>query len=306
MRETSGIVVEDERLAELVDPTVVVERLGGGATWSTAPLWLPGENAVIWSDVVGNRVLRWTAATGEVTVESAEAEFPNGRARDHQGRVVTCSHGKQAIERAEADGTTAVLVDRSGPARLTSPSDVVVASDGAIWFTDPRYGVVEPDEPHCGDSGRGADHVYRLVPETGELTSVLDGVEEPNGLAFSPDERRLYVSDTSCALRADGTGAHCIRVYDVTAEWRCVNGRLFAEVTPGVAEGFCVDVHGNVWTASAGSVQVYAPDGTRLGTIPVPQRVGHLCFGGTDGDTLFIAASTSLYRLRTTTRGNLG
>lgn len=296
------VVVEDRRLTGLLAPGARVERLGGGATWSEGPLWLPADEAVIWSDIPGNRVLRWTEATGEVTVDREPAEFTNGRTLDRDGRIVACSHGRRAIERTESDGTTHVVVDRFGTARLNSPNDVVVASDGAIWFTDPPYGIVQPHEGYPGDREYGANHVFRFVPETWELTAVITDVEEPNGLAFSPDERLLYVSDTSCALRVDGTGEHCIRAYDVTDDWKCVNGRVFAEINPGVADGFRVDEHGNVWTSSADSVQVYAPDGTRLGKIAVPEIVGNVCFGGADGSTLFIAASTSLYRVRTSTR----
>jgi gluconolactonase len=196
-----------------------------------------------------------------------------------------------------------VLVDHYGAARLNSPNDVVVASDGAIWFTDPPYGIVQPAEGHPGEREYDDCYVFRFDPATGELTPVVIDMEEPNGLAFSPDESLLYVADTSAALRTDGGGNHWIRVYDVQDGRRCKNGRVFAEVNPGVADGFRVDVHGNVWTSSADSVQVYAPDGELLGKIPVPETVGNLCFGGPARDTLFIAATTSLYRLRTRTRG---
>lgn len=286
------------KITDLVSPDATPERVGGGATWSEGPLWLPTEAAVIWSDIPGNRILRWTEATGEVSIEATEVEFTNGRALDRQGRVVTCSHGRRAIER---DGT--VLVDRYGPARLNSPNDVVVSADGAIWFTDPPYGIVQPAEGHPGEREYGDCYVFRFDPATGELTPVVTDVEEPNGLAFSPDESLLYVADTSAALRTDGGGNHWIRVYDVQDGRRCKNGRLFAEVGPGVADGFRVDVHGNVWTSSADSVQIFAPDGRQLGKIAVPEVVANLCFGGPDRDTLFIAATTSLYRLRTRTRG---
>lgn len=304
MHQKPGVRVEDERFAELVDPSTSVERLGGGATWSEGPLWLPGEDAVLFSDIPGDRILRWTAETGQVTVDRTGVEFTNGRTLDLNGRVVTCSHGRRAVERTEADGSTTILVDRYGSARLNSPNDVVVASDGAIWFTDPPYGIVQPHEGHPGTPEYGGNHVFRFVPETGELVAAIVDVEEPNGLAFSPDERLLYVSDTSAALRTDGSGHHHIAVYDVRDDWRCVNGRLFAEITPGLADGFRVDVHGNVWTSSGDSVQVFAPDGVRLGRVPVPETVGNLCFGGENADVLYIAATTSLYRLRTTTRGH--
>jgi len=290
-------------LTDLVDPEAVAERLGGDATWSEGPLWLPADDAVIWSDIPGNRILRWTAATGEVTVDRTDVEFTNGRTLDLDGRVVTCSHGRRAVERTGADGTTEVLVDHYGPARLNSPNDVVVASDGAIWFTDPPYGIVQPREGYPGEREYRDCYVFRLDPATGELTPVVIDMEEPNGLAFSPDESLLYVADTSAALRTDGGGNHWIRVYDVVDRRLAKNGRLFAEVSPGVPDGFRVDVHGNVWTSSADSVQVYAPDGRHLGRVPVPEVVGNVCFGGPERDVLFIAASTGLYRLPTRTRG---
>ena len=303
MHQTPAVRVDDERLTDLVSPSASVTWLGGGATWSEGPLWLPGEDAVIWSDIPGDRILRWTESTGQVTVDRTGVEFTNGRTLDLDGRVVTCSHGRRAVERTEADGSTTILVDRFGSARLNSPNDVVVASDGAIWFSDPPYGIVQPHEGHLGTPEYGGNHVFRFVPETGALTAAVVDVEEPNGLAFSPDERLLYVSDTSAALRTDGGGNHCIVVYDVLDDWQCVNGRLFAEINPGLADGFRVDVHGNVWTSSADSVQVFAPDGVRLGQVPVPETVGNLCFGGMNSDVLYIAATTSLYRLQTTTRG---
>jgi gluconolactonase len=291
------------KLADVVDPTARPERLGGDATWSEGPLWLPAEDAVIWSDIPGNRILRWSAGTGAVTVDRTAVEFTNGRCLDANGLVVTCSHGRRAVERGPADVPGEVLADHYGAARLNSPNDVVVAADGAIWFTDPPYGIVQPHEGYPGDKEYHDCYVFRLDPATGELTPVILDIEEPNGLAFSPDGSLLYVTDTSAALRRDGTGNHWIRVYDVVDGRRCKNGRVFAEVNPGLADGIKVDVLGNVWTSSADSVQVYAPDGTHLGRIPVPEVVGNLCFGGPDGSVLFIAATTGLYRLRTRTSG---
>ena len=303
-REPSGRGVRAAlpQLTDVLDPDAAVERLGGDATWSEGPLYLPGERAVIWSDIPGNRILRWSWDTGLVDVYREGAEFTNGRTLDREGRVVTCSHGRRAVERTEADGTTHVLVDRWRGVRLNSPNDVVVKSDGTIWFTDPPYGIVQPQEGYPGEREYGDHWVFRFDPESGALDPVVLDIEEPNGLAFSPDESLLYVADTSAALRATG-GNHHIRVYDVADGRRCKNGRVFAVVSPGLADGFRVDVTGNVWTSSADSVQVFAPDGARLGTVPVPEVVGNVCFGGPDGSTLFIAATTGLYRVPTRTRG---
>lgn len=295
----------DDCLADLLASDAAVERLGGGATWGEGPLWLPAENAVIWSDIPGNRVLRWTEATREVTVDRVDVEFTNGRTLDLQGRVVSCSHGRRAIERTEFDGTTTLLIDRFGAGRLNSPNDVVVASDGAIWFTDPPYGIIQPHEGHPGSPEYGGNFVFRYQPEFDRLTPVVVDVEEPNGLAFSPDETLLYVSDTSAALSTVG-GNHHIRVYQVTDDWDCENGKVFAEISPGVPDGFRVDARGNVWTSSGDSVQIYAPDGTFIGKVPIPETVANLCFGGPLRDTLYIAATTSLYRLVTRTTGALG
>jgi gluconolactonase len=237
-----------------------------------------------------------------VAVHREDVEFTNGRTLDREGRVVTCSHGRRAVERTEPDGSTHVLVDRWNGVRLNSPNDVVVKSDGTIWFTDPAYGITLPREGHPGEREYGDHWVFRFDPETGSLDPVVVDVEEPNGLAFSPDESLLYVADTSAALDRPW-GNHHIRVYDVRDGRHCKNGRLFAVVSPGVPDGFRVDVAGNVWTSSADSVQIFAPDGTRLGRVPIPEVVGNLCFGGPDGSMLYIAATSGLYRLPTRTRG---
>jgi gluconolactonase len=187
--------------------------------------------------------------------------------------------------------------------RLNSPNDVIVRRDGSIWFTDPPYGIVSDREGHQAESELGDCYVFRFDPATGALRIVSDFVEEPNGLAFSPDESVLYVSDTSAALRRDGSGHHHIVAFDVVGGQDLAHPRIFAVVEPGLADGLRVDVNGFVYTSSADSVQVYHPDGTRIGRIPVPEKVGNLCFGGEQGDELFICASSSLYRIVLGTRG---
>ncbi|NYD24378.1 SMP-30/gluconolactonase/LRE family protein [Kineococcus aurantiacus] len=311
--------VLDPRGAALLPAGAVLEHLGSGSTWAEGPVWLPAERAVVFSDIPGDRVLRWdesSGAGGGLTVHRDGVEFTNGRTLDHRGRVVACSHGRRAIERTEADGTTHVLVDRFGDKRFNSPNDVVVASDGAVWFTDPPYGISVEVEGHEGSREYGDNFVFRLDPATGELRVVVTDVEEPNGLAFSPDESLLYVADTSAAP-TPGNGTHrLIRVYDVLTGVRggrgpqavpsgpvVKNGRVFVEVDRGLADGFRVDTGGNVWTSNGDAVTVFAPDGTRLLEVVVGEVVANVCFGGADGTDLFVAASTSLYRLRTTAVG---
>lgn len=288
-------------VAALVPAGAALRQVATGATWSEGPVWLPAPEVLRWSDIPANRILELDPATGRTSVHRTDVEFTNGRTLDLDGAVVQCSHGRRSVER-EVDGVVTTLVDSWQGRRLNSPNDVVVASDGAVWFTDPPYGIVQAHEGHLGEREYGANHVFRLDPGTGELRAVITDMEEPNGLAFSPDESLLYVSDTSAALRTDGTGNHHIRVYDVTPDATCENGRVFRVIENGLSDGFRVDEAGRVWTSAGPVVLVLAPDGELLATIDVPETVGNLCFGGPEGTDLFIAASTSIYHLPTLTR----
>ena len=196
-----------------------------------------------------------------------------------------------------------IVVDRYQGRRLNSPNDIVVKRDGSIWFTDPSYGILSDYEGHQAESELGDHYMFRFDPGTGALRIASDFVEEPNGLAFSPDETLLYVSDTSAARRTDGSGNHHIVAFDVFGGQDLANPRVFAVVTPGLPDGFRVDRQGFVYTSSLDSVQVYHPDSTRIARIAVPEKVGNLTFGGAAGDELFICASTSLYRIRLNTTG---
>ena len=302
----------DQRLASVVQGAQL-ERLCTGAIWSEGPVWLREDDAVLWSDIPNNRMLRWSAADG-MTVWRDNVEFTNGHTRDLNGDLLHCSHGLRAIVRTPlqgsdggrilADTPDAMVVDRYQGKRLNSPNDVIVKRDGTIWFTDPPYGILSNREGHQAVPEQAANHVFCFNPATGVLTAASAWVQEPNGLAFSPDESLLYVSDTSAALRSNGSGHHHIAVFDVAADNQLHNPRVFAEVSPGLSDGFRVDTQGWVYTSSEDSVQVYHPDGTLLGKIPVPEKVGNLCFGGPQGNQLFIAASTSLYRITLHTQGN--
>ncbi|MET4061913.1 gluconolactonase [Arthrobacter sp. UYP6] len=285
-----------------------LEKVATGAQWAEGPVWIPAREAVRFSDIPGNRILEYREATGALEVYAADAEFTNGRALDRDGAVIQCSHGRRAVERDTGTAANAVpavstLVDSYNGRRLNSPNDVVVKSDGTIWFSDPSYGIQKDTEGHPGREEYGDRYVFRFDPASGELTPAVIDVEVPNGLAFSPDESILYVSDTSLGTPAMDGGprlhGHGIHAYDVVQGRFARNGRTFAEVGPGVPDGFRVDVHGNLWSSAKDGVQVFSPTGERILRIPVPETVSNVCFGGNDGATLYLTASTSLYRIRT-------
>jgi gluconolactonase len=300
--------VFDDRFLSAIRPGAQLERLCTGATWSEGPVWMHEDDSVLWSDIPANRMLRWHPDTG-MTVWRDAVDFTNGHTREADGALLHCSHGQRAIVRTRfRPGTLEVideqvLVDRYQGRRLNSPNDLVVKSDGSIWFSDPPYGILSEHEGHRAESEQRGNHVYRFDPATGALDIATDFLEEPNGLAFSPDESVLYVSDTSAALRQDGGGHHHIVAFDVLAGRTLTRPRVFAVIQPGLADGFRIDTQGWLWTSSQDSVQVYHPDGTRLARIPVPEKVGNLTFGGWGGDELFICATTSLYWLRLHARG---
>jgi gluconolactonase len=301
------ITVYHPRARSLFPPGAALERLCTGAQWSEGPVWIDEAQALLWSDIPNNRILCWSERGG-MTVWRDGVEFTNGHARERDGSILHCSHGQRAIVRTRLrDGLSStqdeVVVDRFEGKRLNSPNDIVVKSDDTIWFTDPPYGIVSDREGHAAESELGANYVFRYDPRTRALAVVSDFVEEPNGLAFSPDESVLYVSDTSAALRSDGGGHHHIVAFDVVARRELANPRIFAVIEPGLADGFRVDRQGWVFTSSEDSVQIYCPDGTRVARIGVPEKVANLTFGGRDGNELYICASTSLYRMKLNTRG---
>ncbi|WP_219413315.1 SMP-30/gluconolactonase/LRE family protein [Pseudonocardia nigra] len=293
-------------MTDLIAPGATLENVASGAVWAEGPVWLPARRAVRFSDIPNNRILEYSEDSGELAVYRDDAEFTNGRTLDLDGSVIQCSHGRRAVER-DRDGVIEVLVDSWAGKRLNSPNDVVVKSDGTIWFTDPSYGIKKPGEGHPGELEYGDHYVFRLDPRDGSLTPVVIDVETPNGLAFSPDESLLYVADSAISPpdgRRDPArpGGHSIHCYDVFDGRLCKNGREFAEVGPGLPDGFRVDEAGRIWTSSLDAVQVFAPTGELVERIPVPEKIANVCFGGDDGRTLYITATSSLYRIRTTVR----
>jgi len=293
-KDGSGLLAEGAEL----------EQVATGTTWAEGPVWLPGRRVVRYSDIPGNRIVEFSEDTGELSVYAEGVDYTNGRTLDLDGSVLQCSHGARRVER-DRDGVVTTVVDRYQGKRLNSPNDVVVKSDGTIWFTDPAYGIAQKGEGTPGALEYGDHYVFRYEPDTQRLDPVVIDIEQPNGLAFSPDERILYVADSSIDPPAEANperpGGHAIHVYDVFEGRHAKNGRTFVEVNPGLPDGFRVDVDGNVWTSSFDSVQVFSPTGDLVERIPVPEKIANVCFGGYDGQTIYITASTSLYRIRTTT-----
>ena len=307
----SAIEILDPRFAGAAAAAGALECLCTGAIWSEGPVWLPRHGELVWSDIPNNRMLAWHPASG-LRVWRDAVEFNNGHALEADGSLLHCSHGLRALTRTRfaPDGQAQpdeVLVSHYQGRRLNSPNDVVVKRDGSIWFTDPPYGILSDREGHRAEPELPGCYVFRLDPRTHSLRIVSDFLTHPNGLAFSPDESILYVSDTSAAVQTDASqndkGHHHIVAFDVLDGQDLARPHVFADITPGLADGFRVDVNGFLYTSSQDSVQVYHPDGTRIGRLAVPEKVGNLCFGGPAGNELFICASSSLYRITLHTRG---
>src|SRR5690606_8873858 len=301
-------------LETLLAPDAHLEKVADGVIWAEGPACVPARGVLRFSDIHTNRVLEFSEETGQTVEVTTDAEFTNGRTLARDGSIIECSHGRRAVQidrsasTPGADYAPEVLVDRFGDVRLNSPNDVVEKSDGTIWFTDPSYGIKRPVEGHAGEEEYGDRYVFRFDPKDGSLIPVVIDVEAPNGLAFSPDESVLYVADSSLAP-ADQENptpgrprGHSIHAYDVIEGRHAKNGRELVEVSPGLPDGFRVDTDGNLWSSSETAIQVFTPAGEKLGEIPVPDKIANCAFCGPDGTTLYICASSSIYRIRTRAR----
>ena len=295
----------DSRFDKYRLPLASVERLHIGTRWGEGPVWFGDARCLVWSDVPGDRMLRWDEETGSVGVFRKPSNNANGNTRDRQGRLVTCEHLTRRVTRTEYDGAVTVVCDRFEGKRLNSPNDVVVKSDGSIWFTDPRFGILSNYEGEIAEPELPTN-VYRVDGKTGAVTVVADGINAPNGLCFSPDEKRLYIVESRSEPR-------CILSFDVVGDGsKIANGKVLIDSGPqGTPDGMRCDIDGNLWcgwgmTPVLDGVRVFTPQGESIGHIALPERCANVCFGGLKRNRLFMAAAHSLYSLYVNTQGVAG
>lgn len=294
----------DPRFRKLVLGNVHLEKLWTGSRWAEGPAYFAAGKYLVWSDIPNDRLLRYDETDGLVSVFQTPCNNQNGHTVDREGRLVSCEHRGRAVSRIEHDGSRTVLASHFEGKRLNSPNDVVVKSDGSIWFSDPTYGIDGEYEGDAAPSEIGASYVYRVDPGNGEVSAVVTDLVKPNGLAFSNDETLLYVADTGMTHDPDCTPK--IKAYPVSADGRSVgDGKLFATCEVGLFDGFRLDIHGNLWSSAGDGVHCFAPDGTLIGKILVPEVVANVCFGGRKRNRLFICGTTSLYATFLNTQGGI-
>ncbi|MFI7707214.1 SMP-30/gluconolactonase/LRE family protein [Nonomuraea sp. NPDC049480] len=286
--------VFDERFAEIGGDDRI-EVLYTGTRWGEGPVYFPAGRFLVWSDIPNERMLRWDEMTGAVGPFRQPSGYVNGNTLDREGRLISCEHGNRRVTRTEHDGSITVIADRWEGKRLNSPNDVVVRSDGSIWFTDPPYGILSNYEGHAAEQEIDGCHVYRADPVTGEVRIVADDFVRPNGLAFSLDESLLYVADTR---------ERHVRVFEVREDGTLTGGKVFAAGgEDDNYDGMRLDDTGRIWTVAGKAVLCYDPDGTLIGRLKLPESAANLVFGGPKRNRVFIAAATSLYSLMTNVTG---
>lgn len=299
--EGAGFEIIEARFKQCLTGHGRVERLWTGARWLEGPAWFAAGRYLLLSDIPNDRMLRWDETSGVVSEFRKPANNSNGNTVDREGRLVTCEHLTRRVTRTEVDGSITVIADSFEGKRLNSPNDVVVRSDGSIWFTDPDYGIISDYEGERQEAEIGGCHVYRVDPASGGVTKVAGDFVKPNGLAFSPDEKRLYVADTGASHVAGGP--RHIRAFDVADDGMLSGGAVLAECSSGLFDGFRVDRQGRIWTSAGDGVHCIEPDGHLIGKIRIPEGVANVEFGGARKNRLFICGTTSLYSAYLTVNG---
>ena len=296
----SDCEILDPRFRSIVLPNAPLEKLADGFRWLEGPVWFADMQCLLFSDIPNDRIMRWTASGG-ASVFRQPSRFANGHTRDREGRLIGCLHGGRAIVRTELDGSITTLVDRFEGKRLNSPNDVVVKSDGTIWFSDPTYGISRDYEGEK-QASELRPNLYRFDPRDGRLGIAADDFDGPNGLCFSPDEKLLYVVESGTPFASERK--QYIRVFDVSDDGAQLrNARIFHKVEPGMADGIRCDEDGNIWSSAGDGVHCIAPDGALIGRIKVPCTVSNLCFGDRHYSRLFLCASQTLYAIWINRRG---
>ncbi|ETX09682.1 gluconolactonase [Marinomonas ushuaiensis DSM 15871] len=290
---------------ELINTKIQPELIAKGFTWTEGPVWLNGQ--LYFNDIPAKRMMKWSDSKG-LSVALNNNEFANGNTLDLEGHMISCEHGgRRVIRRLNPENTSTieVIADNYKGKKLNSPNDVIVRSDGSIWFTDPPYGINSNVEGYPAESEIGTNNVYCLLPD-GSLVVVATDFDKPNGLAFSPDESRLYIADSGAIRGAsfpdiDYERPHHIRVFDVTGT-TLSNGRVFSVIEPGIPDGFRIDQEGRVWTSALDGIRCLDSTGRCLGKIHLPKQTSNLCFGGAQGTEMYITSSDSVWRVRTTVK----
>ncbi|WP_295849905.1 SMP-30/gluconolactonase/LRE family protein [uncultured Xylophilus sp.] len=280
----------------VVVPGAAMRTVYTEGRWCEGPVWSPTDGGLVFSDVRSNRLMALRGgADAQATVLRDPSNFSNGNALDRQGRLLSCEHGGRRVVRREADGRLTVLADRHDGRRLNSPNDLVVAPDGAVWFTDPVFGITQPDEGFQAEPEQRGRYLFRLAPD-GRLAVAADGFDQPNGIAFAPDFRTLYVSEAGAARDPDGGGRE-IRAFDVGSEGRLSRERRFARLDTGIPDGLKTDAAGRVYAATGDGVRIWAADSTLLGLVRTAAACGNLAFGGSDGRTLYVCSGPHIHAL---------
>ncbi|MEW4460323.1 SMP-30/gluconolactonase/LRE family protein [Roseibium algicola] len=296
---SSPYQIDDPRFRNLIQKNARLRQLATGFEWTEGPVWFADHQHLFFSDIPANRMMRLTL-DGQVSTYRQPSDYSNGNTRDRQGRLVSCQHGTRSVTRTELDGTRTVIADSYQGKRLNSPNDVIVQSTGAIWFSDPTYGILSDYEGYTAEPEQAARNVFRVDPTTGEVEAMITDFTQPNGLAFSADESVLYVAESGSSH--DAGVPSVIRSFKLDDTGRILSDDVFATIDRGLPDGMRVDIAGNLWSSASDGIHCFHPDGTRLGKILVPEVVSNLCFGGVRGNRLLITATTSVYEIAVNAR----